>query len=259
MESAPLAKPETPKEKKIENKEKTISLSIDKKIFTVEFKNEIEYLSIVASYQESLFLVKYKGKFTLSDIKKVGLFRDYESIDECLFEIFEGLNSEPTLTEKDNLNIIITVPLHTRKYPEITFTLKKLEKNESQKYDELVNVLLNMKNEKDKEIKELKDKVENLKNCWTLKIKKKKIRKKLKNNMMELKQKYLIQVRMNILIIFQTKINIMKIVGQLLSLLLLNVMKKIFKRWLIHLINIKMILKKYWILMIMVKKQPISI
>ena len=173
MESAPFAKPETPKEKKIENKEKTISLSIDKKIFTVEFKNEIEYLSIVASYQESLFLVKYTGKFTLSDIKKVGLFRDYESIDECLFEIFEGLNSEPTLTEKDNLNIIITVPLHTRKYPEITFTLKKLEKNESQKYDELVNVLLNMKNEKDKEIKELKEKVENLEKLLDLKNKKK--------------------------------------------------------------------------------------
>ena len=173
MESAPFAKPETPKEKKIENKEKTISLSIDKKIFTVEFKNEIEYLSIVASYQESLFLVKYTGKFTLSDIKKVGLFRDYESIDECLFEIFEGLNSEPTLTEKDNLNIIITVPLHTRKYPEITFTLKKLEKNESQKYDELVNVLLNMINEKDKEIKELKDQVENLEKLLDLKNKKK--------------------------------------------------------------------------------------
>ena len=162
MESAPIAKPDTPKEKKIENKEKTISITINNKVFTVEFKNEIEYLSVVAVYQDRLFPVKYTGKFSLSDIKKVGLFRDYESIDECLFEIFEGLSSNPTLTEKDSLNIIVIIPLHTRKYPEITFTLTKVEKNESQKYDELVNVLLNMKNEKDKEIKELKDKVEKL-------------------------------------------------------------------------------------------------
>ena len=173
MESAPIAKPETPKKKNIENKEKTISLSIDKKIFTIEFKNEIEYLSIVASYQGSLFPVKYIGKFTLSDIKKVGLFRDYESIDECLYDIFKGLNSNPTIIEKDNIDIIITVPLFTRKYPEITFTLKKEEKNESQKYDELVNILLNMKNEKDKEIKELKNKVENLEKLLNLKNKKK--------------------------------------------------------------------------------------
>ena len=169
MESVPIAKPKNPKEEKIENKEKTISLTIDKKTFTIQFKNEIEYLYVVASYQESLFPVKYTGKFTLSDIKKVGLFRDYESIDECLFEIFEGLNSNPSLTEKDSLNIIIIVPLHTRKYPEITFTLSKIEKKESQKYDELINALLNMKNEKDKEIKELKDKVEKLEKLLSLK------------------------------------------------------------------------------------------
>ena len=169
MESVPIAKPKNPKEEKIENKEKTIFLTIDKKTFTIQFKNEIEYLYVVASYQESLFPVKYTGKFTLSDIKKVGLFRDYESIDECLFEIFEGLNSNPSLTEKDSLNIIIIVPLHTRKYPEITFTLSKIEKKESQKYDELINALLNMKNEKDKEIKELKDKVEKLEKLLSLK------------------------------------------------------------------------------------------
>ena len=156
---------ETVETKKIENTQKIISLIHDKKMYTIEFKNEINYLYIIASYHESLFPIKYQGKFTLDDIKKVGLFRAYDSIDECLFEIFEGLNSNPTLTEKDSQNIIIKVPLLTRKFPEITFALKKVEKNESQKYDDLVNVLLKMKNEKDekdKEIKELKNKLEKI-------------------------------------------------------------------------------------------------
>ena len=172
MESAPYAKPETIEQKKIENTQKNISLTHDNKIFSIEFKNEIDFLSVTASYQESLFPVKFTGKFGLNDIKKVGLFRVYDSIDECLFEIFEGLNSNPSITEKDNLNIIIKVPLHTKKFPEITFILKKVEKSESQKYDELVNVLLKMKNEKDekdKEIKELKNKVENLEKLLNVK------------------------------------------------------------------------------------------
>ena len=172
MESAPYAKPETIEQKKIENTQKNISLTHDNKIFSIEFKNEIDFLSVTASYQESLFPVKFTGKFSLNDIKKVGLFRVYDSIDECLFEIFEGLNSNPSITEKDNLNIIIKVPLHTKKFPEITFILKKVEKSESQKYDELVDVLLKMKNEKDekdKEIKELKNKVENLEKLLNVK------------------------------------------------------------------------------------------
>ena len=172
MESAPYAKPETIEQKKIENTQKNISLTHDNKIFSIEFKNEIDFLSVTASYQESLFPVKFTGKFSLNDIKKVGLFRVYDSIDECLFEIFEGLNSNPSITEKDNLNIIIKVPLHTKKFPEITFILKKVEKSESQKYDELVNVLLKMKNEKDekdKEIKELKNKIENLEKLLNVK------------------------------------------------------------------------------------------
>ena len=122
-------------------------------------------MSVTASCQKSLFSDIYKGKFSLNDIKKVGLFHNYESIDECLSEIFDGLNSNPTIIIKDEFNIIITVPLHTKKYPEIKFTLIKIEKNESQKYEELVNILLELKNdrdEKDKEIKELKNKVENL-------------------------------------------------------------------------------------------------
>ena len=152
------------KEKKIENTLKTVTLLVDKKTFKVDFKNEIEFLSVIAKLQDGLFPVHYTGKFSLKDIKKVGLFRDYESIDECLFEIFEGLNSTPKAVEQDNENIIIHVPLHTRRYPEIAFPLKQIAKTDSQKYEDLTEAFLDMKKQKDREIKELKEKIDKLEN-----------------------------------------------------------------------------------------------
>ena len=73
-------------------------------------------------------LTEYSGRFTLEDIKKVGLFHDYGTIDECLFEIFTGLDSSPSVSEKENIELIIKVPLNTRKYPEITFLLNMPKK-----------------------------------------------------------------------------------------------------------------------------------
>lgn len=143
---------------KIENISKTINIIVGEKNFKIDFLNKIEYLLIVAKRHDNLFPIEYSGKFYLNDIKKIGLFRDYESIDECLFEIFEGLNSKINCFEKDNLNLIISVPLHTKKYPEISFTLEMNKKSDSEKYNELYEAVLNMKKQRDEEIKELKDK-----------------------------------------------------------------------------------------------------
>ena len=156
----------------IKNKKKIIEITSGKKTFEIEFKNEIDFLLITAKQNDSLFPVIYTGKFTLKDIKKVGLFHEYESIDECLFDIFDGLDSKqskPFIIEKDNLEIIISVPLHTKKYPEITFSLKQNKNNEPKKYEELIEVLLNMKKEKDEEIKELKDKINKLEKLLQIK------------------------------------------------------------------------------------------
>ena len=109
--------PKSKEIEKLENIKKTVIISSGKNNYEIDFLNEINILSIVAKRKEGLFPVQYKGEFILEDIKKVGLFHDYKSIDECLFEIFEGLDSKPTLTEKDNQIIILSVPLHTKKYP----------------------------------------------------------------------------------------------------------------------------------------------
>ncbi len=154
---------------KIENTSKSIKIEVNKKIFKIDFINEIKTLKIVAKNTDGLVPIEYSGIFTLEDIKKVGLFFDYESIDECLFEIFGGLDSSPSVSEKENLELIISVPLHTRKYPEISFLLKMIKKNESQKYEDLYEALLNIKNQKDKEIEELKDRIKKLENLLQIK------------------------------------------------------------------------------------------
>ena len=144
-------------------------VSSGKNNYEIDFLNEIDCLSIVAKRKDGLFSIQYKGEFTLQDIKKVGLFHNYKSIDECLFELFEGLDLKPTITEKDNQNIIISVPLHTKKYPNINFPLKQKRKSDSNKYDELIDALLSMKKEKDNEIKELKSKIEKLEGLLQIK------------------------------------------------------------------------------------------
>ena len=163
--------PKSKEIEKLENIKKTVIISSGKNNYEIDFLNEINILSIVAKRKEGLFPVQYKGEFILEDIKKVGLFHDYKSIDECLFEIFEGLDSKPTLTEKDNQNIILSVPLHTKKYPNINFQLKQKRKSDSNKNEDLIDTLLNMKREKDNEIKELKSKIEKLEGLLLIKNK----------------------------------------------------------------------------------------
>ena len=157
---------ETPK---IENIAKTVDIVIGNKIFKLDFQNKIDYLLIVAKNQDNPIPIEYSGKFELKDIQKIGLFRDYESVDECLFEIFEGLDSKLNCIENENRDLIISVPLHTKKYPEISFTLKINQKSDSEKYDDLCDAFLNMKKQKDEEIKLLKEKIENLENLLQIK------------------------------------------------------------------------------------------
>ena len=181
---------EKPKEEiKLNNIKKSINISSFKKSYEVDFVNEIKYLSIIAMPKEDLFPIKFSAKFTLSDIRKVGLFRDYESIDECLFDIFEGLDSKepkPNIIEKDDSNLTIIVPLHTKRYPEIIFPLKQNPKNNAIKYEELANAFLNMKKQKDQEIEDLKDRIDKLEKLLQIKIEKSELKENFKGTTLEI-------------------------------------------------------------------------
>jgi hypothetical protein len=154
------------------NKSKKIELkSGDSKKYEFEFINQTTTLRIEAKSFNEMLPEIYFNEFTLEDIKKVKFFNDeYESIDECLSEIFDRLDRNETKLEvgKDELNII--VPLYSKKYPEIRFLLKKEEKSDNVKFCELFELVKKMKAEQETEVKSLKEKIKYLEDL--LKIKK---------------------------------------------------------------------------------------
>lgn len=148
------------------NKKKSINLIYGKnEKYYIDFINEGSRLVIEAKTFSDILTIIYSNKFTLEGIKKVKYFNeDYKSIDDCLAEIFDGLNKSETNIEKINEETInINIPLY-RRYPFITFSLKKLEKNENQKYSELLNIVINLEKQQESEIKFLKDKI----NFWKI-------------------------------------------------------------------------------------------
>lgn len=174
------------KEVKLKNIQKTINITSGKNNYEVIFKNKINSLSIIAKKNNGLFLIRYCGEFTLKDIQKVEIFLNYKTIDECLSEIFEGLNSGPSIIEIDDLQINISIPLPLKKYPEIIFPLKQ-SKNNSKKTEDLVEALLNMKKEKDEEIKLLKEKVDKLEKLLEIKLdNKKQLEEKFKGSKLQI-------------------------------------------------------------------------
>jgi len=151
---------------KLVNKRKSINLTYGKnEKYNIDFLNKGSRLVIEAKTFSDILTIIYSSTFSLEDIKKVKYFNDdYKSIDDCLSEIFDGLNKNETNIEKINEETInINIPLN-KKYPFITFSLKKIEKNENQKYSELLNIVINLKKQQESEIKFLKNKINFLEN-----------------------------------------------------------------------------------------------
>jgi len=155
---------------KIINEKKTIRLiSENKNQYTIDFLNCINSLKIEAKLLNGMIQEFYTNQFTLEDIKKVKFFNDdYESIDDCLSEIFDRLDKNESQMKFENDELVIIVPL-SKRY-EIKFPLKKKIKSENEKYKELFDLFKKMKTEQENEVKALKDRINYLENL--LKIKK---------------------------------------------------------------------------------------
>ena len=164
---------ETPQGKEINNKQKTVFIvSNKKKKYQIDFINNINKLTIEAKLEEDLFPSSFINNFSLKDIKKVKFFNDdYESIDECLSEIFDKLDKNETKLIEENNELVIIIPLYTRKYPEIAFNLKLETKNDSKIINDLCCKLVEIKKEHEEEIKNLKNRIQYLENL--LKVEKK--------------------------------------------------------------------------------------
>ena len=129
----------------------------------VQFINKIDYLYIIAINDNLL----YEKKATLDEIKEVKLFFDYNDINDCLNEIYNGINPNKRDKLKCNIedklsSIILNIPLRNNKFKEIIFTLN-IKENEKEKTESIIysinNISYNEINEElqnqDIEIKQL--------------------------------------------------------------------------------------------------------
>ena len=101
MEAPPFINPGN---QKIINEKKSIKLiSENKNQYTINFINGVNYLEIEAKLLNDMIPGFYTNKFTLEDIKKVRFLNDdYESIDECLYEIFDRLDKNESKMKIEN-------------------------------------------------------------------------------------------------------------------------------------------------------------
>ena len=139
------------------------------KIFYINFINKGEQLFISAFYNSNNKKVEYESKFEISYIKNVKLFILYDTLDECLEEIFSGINTGKSYLTEEN-------PLNNIKFKEIMFKvdlkenkdlINKISKdNQNFKdynlYKEQISELKKVVKEQNNEIIGLKEKIDQL-------------------------------------------------------------------------------------------------
>lgn len=117
--------------------------------YKIVFEKLSSNLLITASREKTD--IKYKKIFSLQYIQKVKLFTLYETIEECLDEIIEGLNMDNNSILEDKNTISLIIPLKNKKYNQIIFDIEK-DKDKDNHY----SVHEDTKNDKHNEITLLK-------------------------------------------------------------------------------------------------------
>ena len=113
------------------NKQMNFEVKSNKgKVFYINFINKGEQLFISAYYNSNNSKVEYESKFELSYIKNVKLFILYDTLDECLDEIFAGINTGENYLSEENNYFNLYIHLNNIKFKEIMFKVDIKEKND---------------------------------------------------------------------------------------------------------------------------------
>ena len=139
----------------IKNKERTFEIISGMNKYKFKLLNKGNSLLITSNLQKGLTKFEYEGEFNLDYIKQVKLFTLYDSIDECLDEIFASIDTGNNKMAENTNNITLIVPLTNKEYKEIKFDLKIKEKKDKDKIEELYNII----NQQQKEINEQKKEI----------------------------------------------------------------------------------------------------
>ena len=143
----------------IKNKEKKFEVKSNKNnLFYIHFLNKGDTLLISTYYKNEISKFDYETEFDLLYIKKVKLFTIYDTLDECLDEIFAGINTGKSSIIEDNNFINLNIPLKNIKFKEIIFKVAQKKKSDKDKIEELYEIIKEQK----LEIINLKSKIDNL-------------------------------------------------------------------------------------------------
>ena len=118
-------------------------------------------LGIEAEQINNLIKKTFSNEFTFDEIiEKNSYFKSFNSLDEVLDEFNDLVKENKTAIEETENNLKIIIPVHHRLNKEITFTLKKNEKNDNEKINDLAQLI----NKQNQEITDLKAENNKLKN-----------------------------------------------------------------------------------------------
>ena len=161
MDIPPLAfeKPTPKNEKKIS---KSFLISSDKNNkYNVLLENSENKLNIYAEIEtNSGEKNTFQNQYSLIEIRKEKLFLAYDTIEECISEIFNFLDINKGKIIENDTQLKLIIPLNSKKYPEIIFNLFLKEKSDSEKIKELYSLIKKLNEEKNNQ----KLEIEKLKN-----------------------------------------------------------------------------------------------
>ena len=151
MNTPPLAfeKPTQENEKLLFSKSFLISSDKNKEynVLFECFGNKLSISAETKSEEKNIF----RNYFSFVEIQKVKFFLAYDTLEECVLEIFNFLEINKGFIKEKDSKIYLVIPLNSKKYPEIVFHLILKEKTDSEKIQELYSIIHKLKKEKDEQ------------------------------------------------------------------------------------------------------------
>ena len=173
---AAFEKPTQEKEKLLFSKSFLISSDKNKEynVLFECFGNKLSISAETKSEEKNTF----RNNFSFVEIQKVKFFLAYDTLEECVLELFNFLEINKGFIKENDSKIYLVIPLNSKKYPEIIFDLIFKEKTDSEKIQELYSIIHKLKKEKDEQKLELEKfkketqlEIEKLKNMLSYDVK----------------------------------------------------------------------------------------
>ena len=94
--------------------------SLNLKVKDINKINEIETF-----FEQNQSVIKnlYRNYFSFVEVQKVKFFLAYDTLEECVLELFNFLEINKGFIKENDSKIYLVVPLNSKKYPEIVFNL----------------------------------------------------------------------------------------------------------------------------------------